>query len=77
MSLQLKAFLFSALIYMIVFFIVLEMSAFFFKEESFLILLITAIIASLITPRFKKVKMQSGDKHFITNDLFHLFRKKD
>ncbi len=62
---------------MIVFFIVFATAAVFFKEKSNWIFILPAMIASLLSPRFKKVKMQSGNKLIITNDLFNLFNKED
>ena len=38
---------------------------------------ITASITMFIAPRTKKIKLQSGEKIIITNDLFKLFKKED
>jgi hypothetical protein len=38
---------------------------------------ITAGITVFIAPKTKKIKMQSGEKIIITNDLFNLFKKED
>lgn len=76
MSLNFKAFLLSFLIYMIGYFILLGIAEFFFHEKSPLLFIIAAMITSLLLPRFKKVKMQSGEKLIISNDVFHLFKKK-
>jgi ABC-type enterochelin transport system permease subunit len=38
---------------------------------------ITASITMFIAPRTKKIKLQSGEKIIIINDLFNLFKKED
>ena len=70
-------FIFFVAIYLIVFSIFI-----FFKIEPKLhaagiIGVIAALVMTIIAPRTKKIKLQSGEKIIVTNDLFNLFKKED
>ena len=38
---------------------------------------ITTLLTTIIAPRSQKIKLQSGEKTIIKNDLFNLFKKED
>lgn len=50
---------------------------YFFKvEKTELVFITVAIVTAFISPTVKKIKMQSGDKLIISNELLNFFKKK-
>ncbi len=77
MSKTVKAFLFTVLIYIAIYIAMYIKTLYFFKvEKTELVFITVAIVTAFISPTVKKIKMQSGDKLIISNELLNFFKKK-
>lgn len=76
MSKTVKAFLFTVLIYIAIYIAIIETLYFFKVEKTELVFITVAIVTAFISPTVKKIKMQSGDKLIISNELLNFFKKK-
>ncbi|MBS1639073.1 MAG: hypothetical protein JST94_04520 [Bacteroidetes bacterium] len=76
MSKTVKAFLFTVLIYIAIYIAIIETLYFFKVEKTEWVFITVAIVTAFISPTVKKIKMQSGDKLIISNELLNFFKKK-